>query len=172
MRDQMATFLRVRGSPAGHHCPSKPPQPFSDVAASAHRDAIAQMAELGLVQGTGDGIYEPAEPVKRGQMAAVRDRPGRAARHREAKDGSEADNAFTDDDGTAHEAEINRAVALGPAPGTAETSFRSSAGSIASAPDRAYTTDAHLRRAGARVTQRQQHLCVRLPWRDRWVIMV
>lgn len=122
-RDQMATFLARTLLTAGSPLPSKPPQPFSDVAASAHRDAIAQMAELGLVQGTGDGIYEPAEPVKRGQMAAFLIRLAARLGVEEAKDGSEADDAFTDDDGTAHEAEINQAVALGLAQGTAETSF-------------------------------------------------
>jgi len=122
-RDQMASFLARTLVTAGSPLPSKPPQPFTDVAASAHRDAIAQMAEIGLVEGTGDGVYEPSEPVKRGQMAAFLIRLAARSGIEEAKAGSEADDAFTDDDGTAHEAEINQAVALGLAQGTAETSF-------------------------------------------------
>lgn len=122
-RDQMASFLARTLVTAGSPLPSKPPQPFTDVAASAHRDAIAQMAEIGLVEGTGDGVYEPSEPVKRGQMAAFLIRLAARLGIEEANAGSEADDAFTDDDGTAHEAEINQAVALGLAQGTAETSF-------------------------------------------------
>lgn len=118
-RDQMASFLARMLVTAGSPLPSKPPQPFSDVAASAHRDAIAQMAELGLVQGARDGIYEPSEPVKRGQMAAFLIRLAAQLGVEEV----EADDAFTDDDGTAHEAEINQAAALGLAQGTTETSF-------------------------------------------------
>jgi hypothetical protein len=122
-RDQMASFLARTMVTAGAPLPSRPPQPFSDVAGSAHRDAIAQMAEVGLVQGTGDGTFAPSEPVTRGQMAAFLIRLAARLGVEEAEPGAAADDAFSDDDGTAHEAEINQAVALGLAEGTAETSF-------------------------------------------------
>ncbi|HSK95436.1 MAG TPA: M15 family metallopeptidase [Euzebyales bacterium] len=118
-RDQMAAFLARTVVAANVPLPSEPPQPFTDVAASAHRDAIAQMAELDLVRGTHDTLFEPAAPVRRGQMAAFL---VRLVQHLgiEAPAG---EDAFADDDGTAHEHDINAAAALGLAEGVDATSF-------------------------------------------------
>lgn len=118
-RDQMAAFLARTVVAADVPLPSKPPQPFTDVAASTHRHAIAQMAELDLIRGTQDGMYEPAAPVRRGQMAAFL---VRLAAHL-GVEAPTASDAFTDDDGTALEREINQAAALGLAHGVSETSF-------------------------------------------------
>lgn len=118
-RDQMAAFLARTMVAAGVPLPSRPPQPFTDVAASAHHEAIAQMAEVGLVQGTAEGLYEPAQPVRRGQMAAFLVRLAM----RLGVDVPDAPDAFSDDDGTAHEHQINQAVALGLATGVTDATF-------------------------------------------------
>jgi hypothetical protein len=118
-RDQMASFLARTLVAAEVPLPSKPPQPFTDVAASSHREAIAQMAELKLVEGTDDGTYEPGAPVRRGQMAAFLVRlAGRLE-----VEAPNAANAFADDDGTAHEGAINQAVALGLVRGVTDQAF-------------------------------------------------
>jgi D-alanyl-D-alanine carboxypeptidase/S-layer homology domain len=118
-RDQMAAFLARTAVAANVPLPSEPPQPFTDVAASAHRDAIAQMAELDLVRGTHDGLFEPAAPVRRGQMAAFL---VRLAQHL-GVEAPAGDDVFADDDGTVHEHDINVAAALGLTKGISATSF-------------------------------------------------
>lgn len=118
-RDQMATFLARTLANAGAPLPTKPAQPFTDVDGSSHREAIAQMAELRLVTGTSAGRYEPTAPVTRGQMATLL---VRLATRLGVEMGA-APDAFADDDGTAHEAQINQAVALGVAQGTGTTTF-------------------------------------------------
>lgn len=118
-RDQMASFLTRALAAADVPLPTRPPQPFTDVAASSHGDAIAQLAELGLVQGTGPDTYEPAEPVRRGQMAAFLVRLA----NRLDVAAPDAPDAFTDDDGTPHEAAIDEAAALGLAEGVDDDRF-------------------------------------------------
>lgn len=118
-RDQMASFMVRVLVAADVPLPSKPAQPFSDIDASAHREAIAQMAELGLVEGTADGRYRPAAKVRRGQVAAFLVRLAR----RLGVEAADAPDAFTDDDGSAHEDAINQAVALRLARGVGEGAY-------------------------------------------------
>jgi hypothetical protein len=70
MRNLMRVILVVARTmvAANVPLPSEPPQPFTDVAASAHRAAIAQMAELDLVHGIRAGSYAPRAAVTRGQV--------------------------------------------------------------------------------------------------------
>ena len=118
-RDQMAAFLVRALVLARVPLPSEPPQQFEDVAASAHRDAIAQVAELGLVEGTGARTYAPGEAVTRAQMAAF------LVRLTALLDitATGAGDAFDDDGGSVHHDAINRAAALGLARGTSATTF-------------------------------------------------
>lgn len=115
-RDQMASFLARTLVAAEVPLPTRPSQPFADVAASTHGAAIAQMAELGLVRGVDGTTFAPDAPVRRGQMAAflVRlvNRVGIAA--------VDAPDAFADDNGSPHEAAIDQAAALGLARGDGE----------------------------------------------------
>ncbi len=66
----MAAFI-ARSITAGRPglLPSSPPDAFVDDKSSAHELAINQLAALGVVRGTGPGIYSPSRPVTRGQMA-------------------------------------------------------------------------------------------------------
>jgi D-alanyl-D-alanine carboxypeptidase/S-layer homology domain len=118
-RDQMAAFLARTMVAANVPLPSEPPQPFTDVAGSAHGAAIAQMAELDLVHGTQATRFAPGAAVTRGQMAAFLVRLATQL----GVDAPAARDAFTDDDGTAHERAIDQAAALGMALGVSERSF-------------------------------------------------
>ena len=66
-RDQMAAFLwRFMGSPAPLASPD-----FTDVPPGVYfTDAVAWLAENGITQGIGNGLYGPAQVVSRSQMAA------------------------------------------------------------------------------------------------------
>lgn len=107
-RDQMASFLARLLVAADAPLPTRPPQPFADAGATVHGPAIAQVAELGLVEGVADGIYDPAGQVTRGQVAAFLVRLAALL----GVEAADAPDPFPDDDGTTHEAAINAAVAL------------------------------------------------------------
>ena len=86
---------------------------FDDIGSSPFADDIIWVAEQGITLGCGPRLFCPADGVTRGQMASFLARalgyPASAA------------DWFTDDDGTTHEANINRladaAVTLGCEPG-------------------------------------------------------
>jgi hypothetical protein len=69
-RDQMASLLAaaLELEPGGD-------LPFSDVSPkSVHAGAIAALAERGIARGSGDGRFQPARSIDRGQMASFLDR--------------------------------------------------------------------------------------------------
>lgn len=107
-RGQMAAMLARLVIAAEVPLPSEPPQPFVDVDDSVHRDAIAQVAALGLVEGRADGRFRPEATLSRGQVATLLVRTA-AVFGIEAVDVADA---FADDDGSIHETAINEAVAL------------------------------------------------------------
>jgi subtilisin family serine protease len=91
-------------------CPDGlPSSGFGDVVDNVHRGAIDCGVWYGLVKGTSATTYSPAAPVTRGQIATLLaglvDRAGRLP--------ASAPNAFDDDDGNVHEANINKLTALG-----------------------------------------------------------
>jgi len=66
-RGQAAVFLwRMEGSPTG-----SPPHPFTDVTAAWQQDPISWMAAQGITTGTSPTTYSPANPVTRGDLAAL-----------------------------------------------------------------------------------------------------
>ncbi len=69
-RDQMASFLVRLLRVAGTDVPAQPGSTFPDVGSGAHARAIAQLADLGVVEGRADGRYDPGGAVTRGQMAS------------------------------------------------------------------------------------------------------
>lgn len=94
---------------------------FSDITSSnIHRAAIDCVAHWGVALGTGGGRYAPHEPITRGQMATFLTRTIDAAIDALPV---EAPDAFDDDDGDAHERNINRLAAAGLVRGTATSSF-------------------------------------------------
>ncbi|HEV2810480.1 MAG TPA: S-layer homology domain-containing protein [Acidimicrobiales bacterium] len=104
-------------------CPAGevPPAGFADVAAdNVHGPSIDCLRHRGLTQGVGDDRYLPAELVSRGQMAAF------VARLVEQSGGDLPDDpadAFADDDGSVHEASIDKLAAVGVVTGTGGTTY-------------------------------------------------
>ena len=73
-RGQMATFLVRTLQSEGAAVPTNPPNAFPDDAGSVHERNIDALAAMGIVAGSGDGRYHPANVVTRGQMALFIDR--------------------------------------------------------------------------------------------------
>jgi hypothetical protein len=99
-RGQMATFLaRALDLPAalGDH--------FTDDDGTAHEDNINRLFEAGITTGCTATKFCPKDPVTRGQMSTFLDRGY------ELPDASH--DFFTDDNGTAHEAAINKVAEAG-----------------------------------------------------------
>jgi extracellular elastinolytic metalloproteinase len=76
---------------------------------NVHEFAIDCMVWYEIAKGTSETEYEPAQPVNRAQMASF------IARLIEQSGGEleEGDDAFTDDDGSVHEENINKLAAAG-----------------------------------------------------------
>jgi hypothetical protein len=88
---------------------------FSDVADSPFRTSILWLLEAGITGGCGDGRFCPTAAVTREQMASFLSR---------ALDLPPAPaDAFDDDAGSAHQADINRLAASGITGGCAERAF-------------------------------------------------
>lgn len=81
------------------------PPPFTDIAGSMFYADIVWLVESGISGGCGGGRYCPDAPVTRAQMASF------IARGLELP--AAAQDFFWDDDGTTHEADINRLAAAG-----------------------------------------------------------
>ena len=95
---------------------------FTDIAGvlPEQRDAINGLANAGVVNGTSATTYNPTGRVSRAQMATF------IAQFQAEVVGEalpEGDDAFTDDEGSVHEANINRVAAAGIAAGTSATTF-------------------------------------------------
>src|SRR5688572_1149850 len=89
---------------------------FTDIAGSPFVAEIEWLAAEGVTGGRGGGRFCPREPVTRGQMAAFL---VRMYGYTELP----ATDPFWDDNGTAHEASINRLFAAGIASGCADGRF-------------------------------------------------
>jgi hypothetical protein len=70
-RWQMALFLIRQVQVHGVALPTAIDQGFTDVGGfdQETRDAINQLAQLGITQGTGNGTFSPSDPVSRWEMA-------------------------------------------------------------------------------------------------------
>ena len=116
-RAQMAAFVaRALGS-AGVDLPADPPDAFGDDDFSVHEDSINELAALGVISGRDDGTYGPALDVSRAQTASLLVRAYELVSDSELEP---APNAFTDDEGNAHEESINQIAARGWTNGVAE----------------------------------------------------
>jgi uncharacterized delta-60 repeat protein len=110
-RGQMATFLRKLVVESGGTLPTPTKDHFSDDNGTFHEESINLVAEAGIVSGRPDGGYDEDARVERGQMAtflvqAYEYRSGAALPPADA-------DAFSDDNGTTHEANTNKAAAAG-----------------------------------------------------------
>jgi hypothetical protein len=126
-RAQMASFLArfidnaaERGDANG--LPADAPRAFTDVdPANPHAQAIARLADAGIVQGRGDGTYDPSGRVTRDQMASfIR----RAIEHAAGRSLPAARDTFVDDTGLVHEESIDRLAGIGVASGVGGFDYR------------------------------------------------
>jgi hypothetical protein len=107
-RDQMATFIR-----RGFDLSYTPNDYFTDDAGNAHEVSINRLAASGITTGCSSTRYCPKSLVKRGQMATLLARAlGLPPAGRDY---------FDDDDGTEHEANINRIAEAGITTGCGPT---------------------------------------------------
>lgn len=119
-RAQMATFVARLMELAGASLPTSPQDHFDDDEQSVHELRINQLAELGVVSGTGDRQYSPARLVTRGQAAGILVDGYEEATGTTLPDGSDA---FDDDEQSVHEPEINAAAEAGWALGVGERRY-------------------------------------------------
>lgn len=105
-RGQMASFLqRTVAVAAPDAVPADPPDAFSDDDGSTHEAAIDAVAALGIARGTSATTFEPDATVTRAQMASFV--VGAIGVVTGAAVGDAPPDAFTDDDGTTHETNID-----------------------------------------------------------------
>jgi hypothetical protein len=91
------------------------PNYFDDIGSSVHRSEILWNAEQGITAGCGEGLFCPQDSVPRDEMASFLSRAVGL--------GGTAPNAFTDDAGNPHEANINRVAAAGITAGCGGTNY-------------------------------------------------
>lgn len=93
-----------------------PPAGFTDVSAeNVHSRAIDCLRHRGLTAGVGRNLYLPAGTVDRGQTAAF---VARLLRNAGVELPAEPVDAFADDEGSVHEADINALASVGLVRGT------------------------------------------------------
>lgn len=88
---------------------------FSDDDGSVHEGAIEAIAAAGITLGCGDRLYCPGREVTRGQFASLLDRALGLA--------DTAQDFFSDDDGSIHEAAVNRLAEAGVTAGCGPRRF-------------------------------------------------
>ena len=129
-RAQMASFIErwiddVAERGDGVALPADADLNFGDVNPDgAHADAIARLAAAEVIAGRTATTYEPSAAVSRAQTAALIARAIGYATGQALPDGRDA---FTDDNGSTHEADINRLAAAGVVAGTGGWSYAPSA---------------------------------------------
>lgn len=119
-REQMATFLARLLTEAGIRLPEPTNQGFVDLTGGPHDDAIRQLAEVGVVNGTSSTRYSPSQRVRRDQMASFLVRAYEEAAGALPSPGA---RAFDDIDGNVHAQAIDKAAEAGFAEGVAPRSY-------------------------------------------------
>lgn len=119
-RGQLASFVARLLQQSGVTLPSAPPDAFVDDEASIHEPRIDQLAALGIVKGRSDGTYGPESVVSRAEMATFLQRTHDQVAGTPLPSGGDR---FVDDDGSVHEANIDKVAAAGLAAGTSDTTF-------------------------------------------------
>jgi hypothetical protein len=123
-REQMATFIARLVESIGGDLPSYGSSDFEDVSySSPHRNNISRLADVGIVQGTSTGYFSPSATVTRAQMATFLVRAAEFAKNQALPAGGDA---FDDDNGNAHEANINKVAAAGIASGVGDRRYNPS----------------------------------------------
>lgn len=119
-RAQMATFIANLIRKSGGTLPSNPPDAFDDDTGSVHEANINALAAAGIVSGTGPRQYKPLSPVNRAQMATFL---VKAYQYRTGTTLEQRRDWFSEDNGTTHEGNINRAADAGFTSGVAYNAY-------------------------------------------------
>ena len=123
-RGAVATMLAQVLEMSGQTLPASPPDAFPDDTDSPHHAHINQLAALGLVNGFDDGTFRPSATVTRAQLATL------LVQTYETLFGDlrAGGDAFVDDEGSVHEANINAAFAAGWVKGKSVVRFEPQSG--------------------------------------------
>lgn len=124
-RAQMATFLANLVTATDGELPSNPPDAFRDDNGSTHEQRINALAAADVVQGTGAETYNPSAAVTRAQMATFL---VRTYQYRTGEELPASRDYFRDDDGSFHEASINKVAEAGITAGDASGNYRPNVG--------------------------------------------
>lgn len=122
-RGQMASFIARLIQESGGTLPDPAPDAFDDDNGLAHERNINRLAAIGVVAGGTDGLYRPAQRVSRAQMATFL---VRAYEYRNGASLPAGLDYFADDDGSTHEANINKAAKAGFTGGMSDGSYGAS----------------------------------------------
>ena len=114
-RGQYASILARAVAHSGNVDVNTTDAGFTDIAGNVHRDAINFLANIGDIRGTTSTTFNPDAPITREQAASL------GARLLPLP--PDAPDAFVDDDGSIHEADINALAAVGLASGVDSTHF-------------------------------------------------
>ena len=121
-RAQMASFLAQLVERAGAELPAASGGRFDDVSAdNVHAENIERLAEAGIITGKTRRRFDPAGEVSRAQVATFLVRAYEFVADEQLPAG---DDAFSDDDGSVHEDNINRAAAAGLVSGSDQGRYR------------------------------------------------
>ncbi|MDQ1426364.1 MAG: hypothetical protein QOD72_3862, partial [Acidimicrobiaceae bacterium] len=118
-RGQMASFIARMIDATTKILPAATSDHFPDDNGSSHEANINRLAEAGIVSGRADGTYGPSDPVTRAQMATFLVHAYEFVGPALMSSG----DSFSDDDGNAHEANINKAAEAGFAAGRADGTY-------------------------------------------------
>jgi hypothetical protein len=116
-RAQMATFIARALRESGDELRPATRDWFSDDQGSPHEDAINRLAEAGIVEGRGPGVFAPTAAVGRGAMTKFL---ALSFEHTSQESLPDGYDYFRDDDGTTFEAYVNATASVGLATGYAD----------------------------------------------------
>ena len=119
-RGQLASTVAGLVRATDTSLPTADDDPFTDVAGTTHAAAITDLAAAGIVTGFGDDTFRPRQPVTRAQAVSIL---VAAYEYASRTDVAAGPDAFDDDDGSVHEANIDAAAAMGWVVGTAPRAF-------------------------------------------------
>jgi hypothetical protein len=109
-RGQVAAMIARAMRAAGVTLPANPADAFTDDNGSIFEADINALAAAGVLLGLPDGTFNPNGLVTRAQVASMLVRAYAVVAGSDLAAGA---NAFTDDEGSVHEADINAAAAAG-----------------------------------------------------------
>jgi len=128
-RDQAATVVRNWLETAfGFTLPGETEHPFTDLNGNVHTDSIALLAELGIITGATDDLFNPARFVTRGQFATLMRRAISYADQLSITGElpPDATVAFSDLAGNPHSQNVQAIAAIGVLTGFADDTARPS----------------------------------------------